>query len=413
MDRTEALQASKKTRMAIFLSGLLSEPLVGFIAILPFILRKDLHANGFEIALFNMVKPVVALLSFYWGASLWRHQEKLRSNWMGASFLARLPFFLFPFVDQVGFFILGAAIFHFFQKGGMPAQMEILKRNVPQGIRETVFSWSSALNCLFGALIGLLLAPWTDSAMGSWKMLFFWGGFVGLFSLILQARVPIIQTTDFSKQRKPNPLLTPWKDSWNLLKQRTDFARFQIGFMLGGVGLMLIMPALVLYSADDLQITHVDMILSRFVWMGLGFVLSTPFWRKRMSYERIFRVTAAANFLFALAALSWICASYQDFFFFMAFFLYGIAQAGSHLSWNLSGPLFADKEQSSLFSTVNILTVGLRGLIVPWISTLLCGLIGTLPVMWIGLSFSLAGSFYLISQKAPKIDRTLVSKEVY
>lgn len=390
--------ASKKTRLALFLSGLLSEPLVAFIAILPFILRKDLHATGFEIALFNMVKPVVALLSFYWGASLWRQQEKLRSNWMGASLLARLPFLLFPFISSAGFVILGAAVFHFFQKGGMPAQMEILKRNVPQGMRETVFSWSSALNFLLGAAIGISLATWTDSNMDNWKMLFFWGGFVALLSLILQARVPV-ETSDFSSEQKPNPFLTPWKDSWNLLKKRKDFARFQAGFMLGGIGLMLIMPALTLYAADDLLITHSDVLLSRLVWMGVGFFIATPFWRKNMSYESIFRFTAIANFLFALATLAWICASYDTIFYYVAFFLYGVAQAGSHLSWNLSGPLFAGKQESSLFSTVNILTVGLRGLIVPLTSTLLCSALGTIPVLWIGFAFCFLGFTYLAISK--------------
>ncbi len=401
MEKTLEHQASKKTRIALFLSGLLSEPLVGFIAILPFILRKELHAGGFQIALFNMVKPVMALFSFYWGASLWRQQEKLRSNWIGASLLARLPFLIFPFVDQVGFFILGAAAFHFFLRGGMPAQMEILRRNVPQGVRESFFSWSSALNCLFGVAIGLALAPWTNSDTGSWKMLFFWGGFIALLSLILQARVPV-QSIDIPSEERPNRLLTPWKDSWNLLKKRTDFARFQVGFMFGGIGLMLIMPALILYAADDLQVSYQDMILSRLVWMGLGFFIATPFWRRNMTYQGIFKLTAMANLLFALAALSWICASFQGFFFFAAYFLYGVAQAGSHLSWNLSGPLFAGKEQSSLFSTVNILTVGLRGLIIPWTSTILCASIGTIPVLWTGLAFCLAGSIYLISQKAEK-----------
>jgi MFS family permease len=401
MERSVAERASLRTRLAFFLSGLLSEPLVGLIAILPFILRKDLHANGFEIALFNMVKPVVALLSFYWGASLWRQQGRLKSNWMSASLLARLPFLLFPFVHHVGFYILSVAIFHFFQRGGMPAQMEILKRNVPQGTRETVFSWSSALNFLFGAFIGVSLTPWMSSAMENWQMLFLGGATAALLPLILQSRVPV-QVVQLEEIRQPNPLLTPWKDSWALLKQRTDFARFQIGFMFGGVGLMLIMPALVLYSADDLGVTHVDVVLSRLVWMGLGFVFSTPFWRRKMSYEGIFRLTAVANLLFALAAFAWIAASWYGFFFFIAYFLYGIAQAGSHLSWNLSGPLFAGQGQSSLFSTVNILTVGVRGLIVPWVSTLLCGLVGTLPVLWAGLAFCFAGFIYLISQKAQK-----------
>ncbi len=391
-------ETSRKTRLALFLSGLLSEPLVGLVAILPFILRKDLHATGFQIALFNMVKPVVALLSFYWGAFLWREEGKLRANWMSASLLARLPFLLFPFVDRVGFFILGAAIFHFFQRGGVPAQMEILKRNIPQGVRETVFTWSAAFNFLCGVGIGLVLGLWMDAGMENWKMLFFWGGFVGLLSLLFQARVPI-QVTKFYTEPQRNFFLTPWKDSWNLLKERRDFARFQVGFMLGGIGLMMIMPALVLYAADDLKMTHIDMTLSRFVWMGLGFVLATPFWRRHMSYEGIFKLTAAANLLFAAAALAWISASVHGWWFFAAFFLYGIAQAGSHLSWHLSGPLFAGGGQSSLFSTVNTLTVGLRGLVIPWMSTLLCESIGTLSVLWIGLLFCLGGSVYLTLQK--------------
>lgn len=131
MDKTLEHQASKKTRIALFLSGLLSEPLVGFIAILPFILRKELHAGGFQIALFNMVKPVMALFSFYWGASLWRQQEKLRSNWIGASLLARLPFLIFPFVDQVGFFYLGGSCVSLFLKRRNAGTDGNLKKECP------------------------------------------------------------------------------------------------------------------------------------------------------------------------------------------------------------------------------------------------------------------------------------------
>ena len=122
-----------------------------------------------------------------------------------------------------------------------------------------------------------------------------------------------------------------------------------------------------------------------------------------MNYEGIFRLTAAANFLFALSTLAWIFASWNQVWFFAAFFLYGIAQAGSHLSWHLSGPLFAGAKRSSLFSTVNILTVGLRGIIIPWVSTLLCGSIGTVNVLWIGLAFCLAGSLYLALSKSEKL----------
>ncbi|HUD02268.1 MAG TPA: MFS transporter [Rhabdochlamydiaceae bacterium] len=391
------MTASRKTKWALFLTGLLNEPLVGLIAILPYILRKDLHASAFQISIFTMLKPVMALFSFYWGAALWRNRNRLRSNWMVSRFLASLPFLIFPFVQNIWFFIIAAALFQCFQRGGMPAQMEILKQNVPSGARESFFSWSSAINCLGGVLIGVFLSFWINGY--DWKMLFLMSAGFGLFALIIQARVPIDGSQIQEEPSKKNPLLTPWKDSWNLLRKRSDFARFQMGFMMGGIGLMLIMPALVLYAADDLAVSHVDMTMSRFVWMGLGFVIATPFWRKKIGLQGIYRVTAVVCLFFALCALCWILAGLGTVWFFTAFFFYGVAQAGSHLIWHLSGPLFAGNGDSSLFSTVNILTVGLRGLIVPFIASLLCVWIGPGPVIAIGLLWCLAGAAYLFAQR--------------
>jgi MFS family permease len=398
--KTSLEQTSRKTKWALFITGLLNEPLVGLIAILPYILRKDLHASAFQISIFTMLKPVVALLSFYWGAMLWRNRNRLRSNWMISRFLASVPFLIFPFVQNIWFFIIGAALFQCFQRGGMPAQMEILKQNVPSGARESFFSWSSAINCLGGVLIGVFLSFWINGY--DWKMLFLLSAAFGLLALVMQARVPIDSFQIQEEPLKKNPLITPWKDSWNLLRQRPDFARFQLGFMMGGIGLMLIMPALVLYSADDLAINHVEMTLGRFVWMGIGFVIATSFWRKRIVLQGIYRSTAIVCLLFALCALCWILAGWGTVWFFVAFFLYGVAQAGSHLIWHLSGPLFAGTVDSSLFSTVNILTVGLRGLIVPLMASLLCVWIGPLPVIAMGLAWCLVGAVYLFAQKDVK-----------
>lgn len=374
---------------------------MGLIAILPFVLRKDLQATAFHIGLFNMVKPVVALFSFYWGAAIWRRQHWLRANWLGAWLLARLPFLLFPFFQSIWVFIGAAAIFHFFQRGGMPAQMEILKQNVPEGHRETVFSWSSALNFFAGAILGLFIGKWMDTGAHHWSLLFFYSAICGLMSLILQTRVPVEKIKEVVVQK--TGILTPWRDSWALLKQRPDFAKFQLGFMMGGIGLMMIMPALVLYSVDDLNLSHTDMTMSRFVWMGLGFVAATPFWRRKIVFKEIYRLTAIACLFFAASAFAWIMASFHISWFFVAFILYGVAQAGSHLIWYLSGPLFSGNGNSSLFSTVNILTVGLRGLIVPCMASLLCEWIGPLAVIVLGFLWCLAGAIYLFAQRKEQI----------
>jgi MFS family permease len=276
--------------------------------------------------------------------------------------------------------------------------MEILKQNVPQGAREHFFSWSSAFNFFGGVLIGVPLSLWLEAYHGNWTLLIVICSAIGLLSVFIQAGVPIMPKVK-EEPSKRNALIAPWKDSWNLLRERPDFAKFQIGFMFGGVGLMLIMPALVIYTADDLVLSNFDMTMSRFVWMGLGFVMATPFWRKNIGLQGIYKKTAIVCLFFASSAFCWILATVGLSWFYVAYFLYGIAQAGSHLIWHLSGPLFAGSGNSSLFSTVNILTVGLRGLIVPFMASLLCVLVGPLPVIALGLIGCLAGAVYLFAQR--------------
>lgn len=389
-----------KTRLAFFLSGILNEPLFGLITILPFILRKDLHVSSLHIACFNTIKPSLSLLAFYWGAYIWRNKHYLKLNWIGSWFLARVPFLLFPFIKSPFFYMFSVAIFHFFHKGAVPAQMEILKQNVPLGIRETLFSWSSVLNFMTGIIIGLLLSQSIEEGPYNWKILFFFSALIGICSIFFQNKVPIQSSQHKINSIKTHWLLDPWINSWDLLKQRHDFARFQIGFMLGGIGLMLIMPALVLYSVDELALGHDWMVFSRLICLGVGFVLATPFWKKSLSYQRLYVLTAIACGFFALSSICWMLASFSIEWFFIAFFLYGVAQAGSHLIWHLSGPLFAGTQDSSLFSTVNILTVGIRGIIVPFISGLLCDSLGSMVVLGLGTLFCFLGALYCFRLKS-------------
>ena len=48
-----------------------------------------------------------------------------------------------------------------------------------------------------------------------------------------------------------------------------------------------------------------------------------------------------------------------------AYTMFGIMQAGSTLSWHLSGPIFSKEKDSTLFSGVSVAMVGLRGCIFP------------------------------------------------
>ena len=193
-----------------------------------------------------------------------------------------------------------------------------------------------------------------------------------------------------------NRLLQPIKDSIHLMRSRPDFAHFQWGFMIGGFGLMFITPAVTIYYADTLALTHDNLAIARYIWMGIGVVSSSFLWRRGLDKLSISRMTAFIIFGFSLFPFTLLFAQANLLWVNIAFLFYGIAQAGSHLVWNLSGTLFAKDEDSSKFSGVNILMVGLRGVVAPVLGGVFCTLFSPLPILITGMVICLSGAALML-----------------
>jgi hypothetical protein len=389
----------RKTKAALLWTSLLNEPFIALYALMPFILRKDLEATLFQISFFTMLKPAVSLFSFYWSSWISCRKDRLRSNLIGAGILARLPFLFVPFIGNVWYLIFAGATYMLFSRAGIPAWMEILKLNMPRTSREKLFSVSQSLGFAEGILIALGLGVLLDTYSSFWQILFMLGGLLGIFSTLIQGRLPICGEEVGKKKLEecaPLSFFAPWKEAWQLIRKRPDFARFQWGFMAGGAGYMLIVPALSLYYADVLSLSHMDMALGRCLFMGLGYVISSPCWAWAMNKYEFSRLTAVICVGFGLFPLLILFASMGLFWFFLAFILWGVVQAGSHLLWNLSGTIYAGSGDSSPYTSVNVLSVGLRGCIAPLLGGFLCDFMGPVPVFTIGMVTSIYGGWHLI-----------------
>jgi predicted MFS family arabinose efflux permease len=387
----------RKTKTALLWTSLLNEPFLALYALMPFILRKDLEASLFQLSLFTMLKPAVSIFSFYWSSYVACRKDRLRSNLIWAGVLARLPFLCLFFIDTVWFLIFAGAVYMLFSRAGVPAWMEILKLNMPKQKREKLFSLSQSLGYAEGILIALALGVLLDANASSWKLLFLLSALLGIFSTALQGQLPIQgEKVNIERESLSLNLLKPWQEAWRLLKNRPDFARFQWGYMAGGTGLMLMMPALAVYYADVLQLNHTDMALGRCLFMGLGFVLSSPCWAFTMERVPFSKLNSCILLGFCLFPLLILCASFGLGWFFLAFFLWGVAQGGSHLLWNLAGTVYAGNEDSSSFTSVSILAVGLRGSVAPLLGGFFCNLAGPIPVLILGAAACAYGSWYLL-----------------
>ncbi len=397
-----------KTKSAILWTSLLNESLFTIYGLLAFILRKDLGATAFEISILIMLKPLVSLFSLYGSVFSWKKRRSLQQNVFILGVLSRVPFLLFPFFNSVWFLIIAAAMHMLFMRAGTPAWMEILKRNLPSREREKYFSFGAALGYAEGVLIAIGFGFLLDHYTESWKVLFFLSACLGLAGAWIQRKLPVISQEETPiHSSKEHPFLSPWKAMWDLIRKRKDFARFQWGFMACGFGIMLIQPALPLFFVDVLRISYTDLAIALSVCKGLGFVFSSSFWARMMGKieaEKLSSFVFIGVGLFPLLLLFTPCSR---IFLYLAYCIYGVAQAGSHLIWNLSGPLFAKEENSSLFTHVNIVMVGIRGLIAPPLGGCLSALLGPLSVLGLGIVFCFYGGKIMLSRKKTEVPAEL------
>jgi len=369
---------------------------------LQFIIYKDLHATPLQITLVVTLKPLVSLLSIYWGATVDKRPDRLVSNVVWARILCLIPFFFFPLVDNIWFFIASFGFYMMLARGTVPAWMEILNLNIPRDSHAKLFATGAFIshcgNCLFPFAIGWLL----DSYFQSWRWLFPLTALVSLCSILLQLRIsialkksvpPVESETPFFQ-----PLIAPWSRAWQLIRQRPDFAKFQWGFMLGGAGMMIAHPALPLFFVDILQLSYTEMSLALQTCKGIGFIVTTPLWGRLFNKTNIFHFSSLPILWTCIFSVCILMAQFHIVWLFIAYFCYGITQSGSELSWNLSGAIFASNEGSAAFSNVNVLTVGIRGCVIPPLGGILCLAIGAPFVIVTGGVLCLLCNRYLAYQ---------------
>ncbi len=386
------------TKAAFLWTQILKAPFWAIYNLLLFILYKDLHATPFQIALFIILKPVVSLFSIYWGSFVNKRPDRLVSNIVWAGVIGYLPFLLFPIFYNSWFVLFGAALFMMMHRGVVPAWMEILKLNLPKGVKERVFSLGSIVSYIVGAILPLVIGPLLDHYSVAWRWIFAITSLLGISTLFFQRKIPIHSTSPAQVEAQPirYHFFQPWKSALALLLQRPDFRCYQIGFMVfAGSGLMVMQPALPKFFVDVLGLSYTELSIALLICKGAGFVLTSPLWARGMSKFDFFRLSCFVTTAGALFPLILIFGKLHVSFIYLAYLAYGIMQAGSELVWHFAGPYFAKEQDSSAYSNLSVLAVGVRGLIIPLIGTGLIFFIPASGILLFGALLCLSGTLYM------------------
>lgn len=357
-----------RAKGAVISSSILHEPFCALLPLLPFILLKEMNASTLHITVLAMLKPIMSLLSFFYSSYLLKFNFSLKANLLLTGLLARTPFILALYSNEPWIYIFACSMYMLFSRASIVPWMELLRLNLPQTVLQRVFSFSSMLAYAVGIAFALCLGFLLDRHTGFWKIAFFWFLSIGLVAVVLQICLLEVKGNYVEIS---NMKVQPIKQMISLLKNRPDFLRFQYVFMAGGLGLMLLSPALPVYFCQDLNINYKELLFIFAVCKAVGFVLASPFWRNYLNISTINEFSKSVLGGFLLYTLILYLAKFNLSLIFLAYIVYGVFQAASHLVWHMSAPLFSSNKDSCIFSSVNVFTVGLRGCIAPFLGSYL------------------------------------------
>ena len=162
---------------------------------------------------------------------------------------------------------------------------------------------------------------------------------------------------------------------------------------------MIIQPVLPIFFVDELRFSYTEMMIAISVCKGIGYAASSPLWVRLFKQLPIFQFSFLVALLAFCFPLILIGAKWQFLLCYVAYIGYGLMQSGSELSWHLSPASFSRQKESLPFSETNILAVGLRGCVIPFLGSLLFYLFNSVAVMVAGSLFCLLGSLVLINYK--------------
>jgi len=372
---------------------------------LAFILYKNIHLTPLQVATIVALKPATSLLSPYWSGAIYGRPDKIIANLVCANLFRYLPFLFVPWMGSAWLIILAFGLCMMLSRAMIPAWMELFKYNLPETKREQLVGYGTLVDYLGAAFISILIGIVLDLHPEMWRYLFSATAILGILSTALLARLPLSHAPSCSTPAMPfniqEKISKPWKQVWDLLRSRKDFSIYQIGFMLGGGGLMMIHPALPQFFIDTLNLSFVEMGLALSLCKGFGVACTTAFWTKLFRKFTIFHFSALVTFFAALFPFLLMAASWHIVLLYLAYGFYGAMQAGSEMSWHMSGLIFAGDKDSSTFSSTNVLTVGLRGCIIPTLGAFLLPSLHPIGLMLIGALLCLSAATYFLFNGRP------------
>lgn len=348
------------------LNRVLCSPLEILFTLLVFILSKNLNALAYQLTLIACLKPITSFFAFYASSVIFDKPQRIRRYLFINSLIGCVPCLFYPFVKNVWFYIASYTLFMITMRAASPAWIEVLKSTFKTQELSKIFSKGTSITYGMTIFFPPICCFFMDQNENLWRYLFMGFAILHLLNIGLISLIKPNAKISFS-----NTFVNPLKQGWSLLLAKPALIHYQLLFFLGGVGIIMAQPILPQFFKDNLNLSYTQLGMAFSFCKGISFVLTSSTWAKYANRLSLYHLNCFVN-LFTSLFFAFIWSSqFEINLLYLAYLFYGTMQAGCEMSWNLSGPFFSGKEESTIYSSLNLAFVGIRGCICPFLGYLL------------------------------------------
>ena len=195
------------------INRILCGPLEILFTLLVFILSKNLGADPFQLTLIACIKPISSFAAFYASSLIFGRPQRIRYYILANHLIGCLPCLLYPFIENVWFYIGSYALFMITLRAVYPGWMEILKCSMEASSLSKIVSLGTSVSYFMGIVLPPLICIGMDKDVNLWRYLFM------LFALVNMMSIPLLlmikADPKVPAEKANHGLLTR---GWNLLK---------------------------------------------------------------------------------------------------------------------------------------------------------------------------------------------------
>lgn len=272
--------------------------------------------------------------------------------------LARAVLLMWAFVTQTTWMLVLSAIFWLLEAFPSPGYTRILMKIYPPKSRGKIMG----LVRLGRVSAILLVTPVAGWALDTWgyQLLFPVAGVLGILSALLFGRLKVDEGHLPARQTRA------LRELIDIPKSDPRFARFLLSFSVYGAGTLLSWTLYPIVQVDRLEMSYSQIGLLGFaqsVFWLLGFI----YWGRQVDKRGGLWVLRANTVVNLVMPLTYFLAT-SPWMLLPAFVAGGIVMAGWDMGAINATIQLADKERVTEYAAVQSTAVGLRGMVVPYVS---------------------------------------------